>query len=329
MLEAPLKNLRISHARYDAAMAALRDAIKLAGAHGTCIPLLGPTRVGKTDLVEAICNELVTESAGPGYMLPTPDLIQGFIRPKPNDAEIYAAIIRAIGARVAPNTKLAVLQDRVQELVYQRGIKYIVLDECSHCAEPGANLTRRAAADHIKTVIDQSGAVVILTGLPKFQRLIDQNEQLSARSMASIYLLPYRWSDQEDRQEFVAVTYSIFDHLEDVGIELEFDPLDMTRRLYAATGGRVGLVVELIEAALKGRLTLEVLSRQDLQKGASTRLQTSSDMPAIFAPEVPQDTVLARSYAMVMRDAGLRLPNPNSANELHAFQQAENEVTAA
>lgn len=324
-----MKNLRVSHARYEAAFSEIVDAINLSGDQGACVPLLGPTRVGKTDLLQAVCKQFATLRSGPGYILPTLDFIQGSIRPKPNDAEIYASILRALEARVAPNTKLSVLQDRVLNLLSQRDVRIIALDECSHCAEPGANLTRRAASDHIKTVIDQSGLIMILSGLPKFQRLIDENEQLSARSMASVNLLPYRWSDQEDREEFASVTYSIFDFLEDSGLTLEFDPLDMTRRLFAASGGRVGLVVELVEAALKCRAVPGSVSKGDLAKASDTRLQRSNDMPPIFGPEVPHDSVLARSYAKVLRDAGLRLPDPTSTLELEVFRKSGAEVPIA
>lgn len=329
MVDATLKDLRISHARYDAALAEVRDAINLSGHRGTCIPLLGPTRVGKSDLIDAIYREFATEKPGPGYMLPTPDFVRDTIRPKPSDSEIYSSILRAMGARVSPNTKFAVLQDRVQDMLHQRGVRIVALDECSHCAEPGANLSKRAAADHIKTIIDQSGVIMILTGLPTFQRLVDENEQLSERSMSTVYLLPYHWADPDDRSEFVNVVYSILGHLKDLGVHMDFDPIDISRRLYAATGGRVGRVVELIEAALKCRAKAAALSRDDLAKAAGVRLQKAKDMPPIFGPEVPQDSVLFRSYAKVMRAARLRLPDPTTATELDAFNQVTGKASAA
>jgi hypothetical protein len=52
-------------------------------------------------------------------------------------------------------------------------------------------------------------------------------------------------------------------------------------------------------------------------------------MPPIFGPEVPQDTVLFRSYAKVMRAAGLRLPDPTTATELDAFNQVAGKASAA
>lgn len=328
MKDISLKGLRISHARYDAALDQMLEAIQLAGSNGSCIPFLGPTRVGKSDLVSAVQGRVSRDRSGPGYMIPTPDFLSGAISPKPNDAEIYASIIRTMG-RVGANPKLALLQDRMYDLLEQRDVRIVSLDECSHCAEPGANLTRRAAADHFKTIIDRSGVILILMGLPKFQRLIDENEQFAARSMATIELHPYRWTSADDRNEFATVIYSVFDYLEARGVTLEFDWGDMTRRLFAASGGRVGMVVELIEIAVRSAVREGVLGLEDMSKAASVRLQGLSRGAPIFDPDPPQDDVLLRSYARVMRAAGLPLPDPNSSLELEAFRNTGDGVLAA
>lgn len=328
MNDISLRDLRISHARYDAALNQMLEAIQLAGSTGTCIPFLGPTRVGKSDLLSVVKKQVSKDRSGPGYMIPTPDFLSGVISPKPNDAEVYAAIIRTMG-RVGSNSKLSLLQDRMYDLLQQRDVRIVALDECSHCAEPGANLTRRAAADHFKTIIDRSGVILIVMGLPKFQRLIDENEQFAARSMATIELQPYRWTTCDDRTEFMGVIYSIFDYLEERGISPEFDWIDMSRRLFAASGGRVGMVFELLEAAVRSAARNDVLALSDMRKAASVRLQGLARLAPIFDPDPPQDDVLLRSYAKVMRDAGLKLPDPNTALELDAFRAADDEALAA
>lgn len=328
MTDISLKDLRISHSRYDAALKQMLEAIELAGSGGTCIPFLGPTRVGKSDLLGAVKSKVSKDRCGSGYMIPTPDFLFGEISPKPNDAEVYASVIRTMG-RVGANPKLTLLQDRMYDLLGQRDVRVVALDECSHCAEPGANLTRRAAADHFKTITDRSGVILILTGLPKFQRLIDENEQLAARSMATIEFHPYRWTNTDDRNDFITVIYSILDYLEECGISLEFDWNDMSRRLFAASGGRVGMLIELLEVAVQVAKRNNVLALSDMKKAASVRLQRLSRLGPVFEPEPPQDDVLLRSYAKVMREAGLQLPDPNSSLELESFRAVNEEELAA
>ncbi|MCF6431086.1 TniB family NTP-binding protein [Leisingera sp. MMG026] len=328
MNDISLRDLRISHARYDVALNQMLEAIELAGSDGTCIPFLGPSRDGKSDLMSAVKSQVAKDRSGPGYMIPTPDFLSGVVSPKPNDAEIYASVIRTMG-RVGANPKLSLLQDRMYDLLEQRDVRIVALDECSHCAEPGANLTRRAAADHFKTIVDRSGVILILMGLPKFQRLIDENEQFAARSMATIELHPYRWTNPDDRDDFTTVIYSIFDYLEEHGISLEFDWIDMSRRLFAASGGRIGMVIELLEVAVRSSTRNSVLAFSDMCKAAGVRLQGLSRLAPIFDPDPPQDDVLLRSYAKVMRDAGLQLPDPNSSLELDAFRAADEGALAA
>lgn len=325
MKEPTLKGLEISHARYDTALNQMLEAIELAGSDGICIPFLGPSRVGKSDTLLAVHKRLSKDRAGPGYMIPTSDFLLGEVSPKPNDTELYASVIRTMGD-VGANPKLPLLRDRMYKLLDQRDIRIVALDECSHCAEPGANLTRRAAADHFKSIIDRSGVVLILMGLPKFQRLIDENEQFAARSMATIELHPYRWTNASDRNEFATVIYTIFDYLNDLDFSVEFDWNDMTRRLFAATGGRVGMVIELLEIAIRKAAGSKVLALSDIGTAARVRLQGLSRLAPIFDPDPPQDDVLLRSYAKVMRDAGLQLPNPNSSLELDAFRHADEEA---
>lgn len=147
--------------------------------------------------------------------------------------------------------------------------------------------------------------------------------------MATIELHPYRWTNPDDRNEFTTVIYSIFDYLEERGISLEFDWIDMSRRLFAASGGRVGMVIELLEVAVRSAARNDVLALSDMGKAAGVRLQGLSRLAPIFDPDPPQDDVLLRSYAKVMRDAGLQLPDPNSALELDAFRAADDEARAA
>jgi hypothetical protein len=88
-------------------------------------------------------------------------------------------------------------------------------------------------------------------------------------------------------------------------------------------------MVEFTEIAVRAATRPSVLSLSDMAKAAALRLQKKPGGSAIFDVEPPQDVVLLRSYAKVMKDAGLRLIDPNSSLELEAFRDAEKEVRAA
>jgi hypothetical protein len=147
--------------------------------------------------------------------------------------------------------------------------------------------------------------------------------------MATIEFHPYRWTNSEDRTEFITFAYTILDYIADQGIKLEFDWADITRRLYAASGGRVGEVVKLMKIAVRAAARPSVLKLGDLAKAAGVGMQEKPGGSLIFDVEPPQDVVLLRSYAKVMKDAGLRLIDPNSSLELEAFRDAEKEAEVA
>lgn len=324
-----LKGFRVPHARYVAAYKQVKTAIECAGDEGICIPLLGPTRTGKTDLLDKLSKEFAGRGVGAVDHVAATGIAVGTIRPKPNDAELYAAVLRAANAQIGVRDRLSTLQNRMLRLVPGNRIKTIALDEASHCVEPSANLNRRAAADHFKHIIDTTKSVLILAGLPKLQALLDQNEQLAARSMATVELLPYRWHEPEDREEFLAFVLSTFDYIADRGATLEFDPDDMARRLYAASGGRVGVVVNLLETALRRAPAEHGLTFADVARGFSTRMQATSISDLIFAPESPTDEEMALSFAHVFAGAGLMLPEPINSDEFAAFLEIRKKVQAA
>lgn len=318
---ATLKGFRVEHSKYAEAQEKLKTAIECAGDQGICIPLLGPTRVGKTNILKS----LRLEYSGEGARFEDFFSVAGFaidaIRPKPNDAELYSAILRAAGKQVGVRDRLSTLQNRALNVFARQGIKVIALDECSHCAEPGANFNRRSAADHFKHIIDSSKCVLILSGLPKFQSLIAENEQFAARCMSTVEFHPYRWHDPEERDDFVGVAVSVFEFIQDQGVAVEFDFLDMSRRLYAASGGRVGMIVNLMETALRAAESKTRFTFADVERGFLMRMQAGPHSGDVFAHESPTDEELARTYMKVLSEAGLPFPKPANSDELEAIME--------
>ena len=69
--------------------------------------------------------------------------------------------------------------------------------------------------------------------------------------------------------------------LEGFGLSLEFDWIDMSRRLFAASGGRVGMVIELLEVAVRSATRTDVLAFSDthvLQDHGGARAWTAGDV---------------------------------------------------
>lgn len=172
----------------------------------------------------------------------------------------------------------------------------------------------RAAADHFKTVIDATQITLILSGLPKLQGLIDGNEQLRDRALKSVSLLPYSWSAEDGRTDFNGAFQAAIEIMQEAGAQIEFDPDDIVRRIYGASGGRVGVMLRILTASVSASRNGS-LSFTDLRKGALATVQTGMTPDCFFHEEQPSDRALVRSYVKVMQDAGLDV----EATNIHDF----------
>lgn len=310
--------VRVQHRIYDTVFEEVCQRVALAESlGGAVVPLLGPTRCGKSELLEDLRGHLGETRLGTRSLIATPSFALGTVPPKPNDRDLYRAMLLALGHDCGPKERTGLVRERLISVIQDEGTKIIAMDESSHCAEPGANLSPRAAADHFKAIVDATGVTLILAGLPKFQRLVNENEQFRERSLRTVLFPPYAWSLREDCDSFVEAVLGILAHFADHGVALDFDDLDMTRRLYGASGGRVGLTTRILTAALKfapaGDLTFEAIAR-----GAEASLQAALRPGTFFQPEPPSDTLLVHAYAGVMKDADL----PIAAATIDEFEAA-------
>jgi hypothetical protein len=283
----------IRHRRYVEAFDAAKAVIaRDVDARGNLVPVLGPTRTGKTRLARDL-------QAGVGaipqvsHRVPTRlDFAIGAVPPKPNDRDLYRALLLACGFYFFEKEKTNQLRRRLVEMIRDNPIRVIALDECNHFAETGINLSARGATDHLKSLVDETGVNLLLLGLPSFQSLLDKNEQFRDRAHATIPLHAYDWNAPQDREDFYAAFLAI---VED----------DCLRRVYGLSGGRVGLVLRLMLATaqlVKGR---KAVTLKDLRRAARTHLQKELSPDTYVGEEPPTDTALIRAHVRMLGEAGM------------------------
>lgn len=315
-----LDSFTIHHAAYARAMEEMRNLLKIASqTEGAIIPLLGPTRCGKTALLEELKTQTECIRPGPGILLETSDFAFGTIPPKPNDRDLYITMLTAIGLHSGQKERTSLLRDRLIQTIKDHGIQIIALDEASHCAERGANLSERGAADHFKTIVDRTGITLILSGLPKFQNLVDGNEQFRDRALKSVLLNPYSWSLKDDRYAFNQAFEGILNQIELTGLKLDFDSTEIVRRIYGASGGRVGIMIRILKAALSC-LDDHILTASKIAHGAISTVQSELMPEHFFQADEPSDFALVRSYVKVMQDAELNI-DPTTIAEFASLEE--------
>ena len=301
----PLFSHRIIHDALSTTAQTVEDLLAAKDPKAGCIiPLLGPTRVGKS----AVVDRLVERSGNACALFPMKEVVRASLPAQVSGREIYAAGLQAMGFRTREADKTKLLRDRLFRAIKEREMKVIVFDEANHFIERGANLSPRAAADHLKYLVDETGVSLILSGLPRFQQIIDQNEQLRDRANGTVLFKPYDWQDEDDRDGFAGAVDAAIGSLEHSGFFLvpEFD--DIVRRLYGASGGRVPMMLRLFKACAIAARDSKQLTLATFVKAASNMQQSGIPVSSFFYDEEPDEVELHRSFASVMSEAGLDFP---------------------
>ncbi|MDO5758351.1 MAG: TniB family NTP-binding protein [Rhodobacterales bacterium] len=298
----PLLSQIVLHDAFCDAVATVEFLLKTRSPRDGCIvPVLGPTRVGK----KAVARHLL-DTAGPAHSLvPTGDVVYCSLPPQSSGKNIYGAILSGLKQRIGPNETTKSIRDRLFAAIRHLGIKMVVIDEVNHLIERGANLAPREAADHLKTIVDETGVSVVLIGLPRFQRILDENEQLRDRSFGTILFKPYDWQVDKERDAFASAVDAALDSLETSGFPVALEFEDVVRRLYGASGGRVPVMMRVLKFCALAKQEPRTLMLRDFETAARAMQQSGIPTASFFAKQEPDEVDILRSFACTMSEAGL------------------------
>lgn len=310
-------SIRVHHRKHTEVTDALLSALAArAESEPLILPFLGPTRCGKSQVITVLSQRHGRSVAGPGNLIVGADFRVAAIPPRPNERDIYKALLKACDYDCPDRERTDAVRRRAFAIIRDHGIRMIALDEVNHLAEIGSNVPHRAAADHFKSIADETGVGLILAGLPRFQAIIDGNEQLRDRSHATVYYLPYDWREEADRSEFFGCVVAALDCFRTAGVAVEIDEFDGARRLYAATAGRVGMMLWLMSGTAAELEPGAPLGLEDIGEVARQRLQKRGAADFLFG-DAPEDRDLFRAYFDILKEAELKFL-PQGARDLEA-----------
>lgn len=298
----PLFSQTIIHEAYGTVLSDVETAMRGKDPyHGNIIPVLGPTRVGKS----AVMSSLVDSADQAKSLVPMKDTVWATLPPQTSGKEIYKSILQALNLRTAPKENTATSRDRLYRAIDSYGIKSIIIDEIHHLIERGSHMPSRMAGDHLKTLADMTKVNLVLSGLPRFQSIIDENEQLRDRAQQTILFKPYDWQMESGRASFASAVDSTIGSLEETGFKLDVEYEDLVRRLYGASGGRIPMVTRLLKSVAVSTEQTRQIGLSDLRRAAKTMQQSGIPISKFFSDEEPDEIELMRSFAGTMSEAGL------------------------
>lgn len=298
----------ILHPYFNAAYMRLVQVIErgLAG-ESLILFLLALTRAGKTEIVRTVLNDYPPSIDGGSKVIP---VLRVTTPVNPTRKSLPEALLAALDPRSYGRCSADQLTARACGLLKIAGTRVIIFDEVQHFVERSSKAAAREAADWIKLLAEEMSLTIVMTGLPIAQEILDHNEQLRDRAEATYYLYPYSWSDPTDRAAFNECVVVLSDVFRREGWSiLNHDCSDFTRRVYAATLGRIGMLIKLFNAAeaiaVNKQLDLSVFATAYAQSIGTNFLPCNP-----FAPDAClDDSLLVQGYVSILNEAHMPLPH--------------------
>lgn len=293
----------VSHARFVSAREAIFQALERADlGDPQILPMVGPTRVGKTrmlyqaikDIVNSHPNglESVVFVASPKHLTgrALPDACLGSIG---LNASFFANHVAATSAFV--------------KAINKKGTRLIIFDETQHMLERGSSTTVRAAADFLKALFDQTQASIVLAGLPSLRGLFDANEQLADRARRAFEFYPYECRGG-DYKQFRAALAAALEHLTDSGWHtFEVKDAEFAQRMYIASAGRFGLISKIFMEVQSSAPIGEALYPAFAKAYDDAVMNRLIEYNPFHLSRPVQTENMARVYASIMEEAGVRI----------------------
>lgn len=307
-LRKAIQERELPHAFFEEHLEALQLRVEdaLEGYPPSIDTVLGPSRVGKTMLIQSIARQY-PESVKDGVRH-----VPVLVVPVPTPAtpkQLPRSVLKALGAPIPTSVAgTALMFERMAGQLKLAGTRVILFEEASHIVDVGTKLPPRAAGDWFKQLMDQLNISVVLFGVPRLERLLESNEQLRYRSGAVMRFNPYAWAVPAEQLHFAACVRTYVKIFEQSGSHFMFEFEPLVRNTYLLSGGLIGVVSKFMS-----RLAYDLKSRDDRDISfedcalSASRIEAAgdSDHPAFQELDVPGIRLQA-AHTFVLNEAGVR-----------------------
>lgn len=205
--------------------------------------LLGPSRAGKSSL----CDSLIEKYGGwyqdfESRQLKV-DVLKVSIQACGSKSALSNAILLGLKQKnftKGPRNAAHLFNQAIDKLNFS-GVKLLIIDEIQSMTD-GKDLSIEKSGNLLKDLMESIDATMVLVGLPSARKLMSKNEQLSNRSEAPLYFLPYNPTDIQDMKSFANLAMAYYKVLAAEPYRMTIAHRDFERALIFLTGGLVGLV---------------------------------------------------------------------------------------
>lgn len=260
--------LLIRYPRFNSLLASIQlcqDMSRTAG-EPQCMILEGVPGAGKSTLIKSYaesCSRYETPSGThvPVFYVetPSPVTVKG----------MAARLLQALGDPAAHHGTLWSMNSRLLHFIQACQVQMIILDDFHHLIDKETNRVLSQVSDWLKVLIKETNVPFLVVGVDgTVRRILDANAQLSRLFAIRETLRPFRWNSQEPETIKEFTTFIDFaERMIGIGLTKEIERDDLLYRLYYATDGIVGNVMNLLRYGVTlaqqrqaDTLTLQVLA---------------------------------------------------------------------
>lgn len=279
--------------------------------------VVGPSRVGKTRLLESLDREYPETKINGRRQVP---VLMVPLVPGVSPIMLPTSVLKALKVPLPTRGLTSGLMfNRMVDQLRLAGTKVLLIEEASHLIDVGAKVPPRAAADWFKTASDQLGLTVVMTGLPRLERLFNSNEQLRLRASKKSEFRPYDFRVQQDQGEFARCVRTYADMFARHGWTFAISFEALVTNCYLMSGGAVGIVSKFMQdmaTHLSGQepRTLTLTDCRHVVDGIGSN--EHPDGPA-FMREAISQFELNQAHAHTLMEADMSMPLSTPAQGVH------------
>lgn len=263
-----------------------------------CLALIGPSRSGKSSVLENIESRDPQIRLDDGLIVP---ILRVSTPSSPTVKGLAEILLAKLGDPSPGKGTETNMTSRLITLLKAAKTKMIMIDEFQHFYDKSSHKVMHHVADWLKLLIDQSRVALVVSGLPSCQAVLNQNEQLAGRFLAPIHMPRFDWKNGNLREEFIAILGAFQEGLSEYDLP-KLDSDTMAFRFYCASGGLIGYVAKILREAIWNAISANtnVISLEDLAKAHYNSVyaaEKAGDLPLAFDRSfivTPTETLLQR-----------------------------------
>jgi hypothetical protein len=208
-----------------------------------CLALVGESRTGKSRVLEETASMMPRTRNEEGAVVP---ILCVTTPGRPTVKGVAGAMLQSLGdpkwEAGSENNKTV----RLKNFLARCQTRMIMLDEFHHFFDKGTHSIFFEASDWLKTIVDNTGVALVVSGLESCISVLRRNEQLAGRFCAPVFMRRFHWLVREDRDEFLAVLSAFHDAMSKYLSIPELHNEGMAFRIWCATGGLMGYLTKFL-----------------------------------------------------------------------------------